>query len=94
MIQFTDGDMQHIQETWVWLISPWIKCPHFTEDSFKSIFMNEKCFILIWIALKFVPKVPIDNKVALVHVMAWHWTGNKPLPEPMLTQLTDANMQH
>ena len=21
--------------------------------------------------------------------MAWHWTGDKPLPEPMLKQLTD-----
>ena len=26
--------------------------------------------------------------------MAWRWTGNKPLPEPMLIQFTDAYMQY
>ena len=25
--------------------------------------------------------------------MAWHWTGDKPLSEPMLTQFTDAYMR-
>ena len=39
-------------------------------------------------------KVQIDNKSALVQVMAWRWTGDKPLPEPMLTQFTDAYMWH
>ena len=42
------------------------------------------------ISLKFVPKSPVDNKSALVQVMAWHQTDNKPLPEPMLTQFADA----
>ena len=41
----------------------------------------------------FVPKGPIGNKLALVQVMAWHWPCDKPLPEPMLTQLTDIYMQ-
>ena len=26
--------------------------------------------------------------------MAWRWMGDKPLSEPMLTQFTDAYMQH
>ena len=39
-----------------------------------------------------VPKGPIDNKSALVPVLAWRRTGDKPLPEPMLTQFTDAYM--
>ena len=47
-----------------------------------------KCTIQI--SLKFVPRGSIDNKPALVHVMAWHQTGNKPLPEPMLTQFPNA----
>ena len=47
---------------------------------------NWKFSILIWISLTFVPKGVIDNKSALVWVMAWHRTGNKPLPEPILTQ--------
>ena len=29
---------------------------------------------IIQISLKFVPKGPIDNKPALVQIMAWHWT--------------------
>ena len=37
---------------------------------------------------------PIDNKPELVQVMAWRRTGDKPLPETMLTQFTDAYMQH
>ena len=27
---------------------------------------------------KFVPKGPIDKKLALVQVMDLHWTGDKP----------------
>ena len=56
-----------------------------TDDIFKSIF-NESVWISITISLKFVPKGPIDYKSALVQVMAWHRTGEKPLPESMLTQ--------
>ena len=67
---------------------------HFVDHIFKYIFMNEKFYILIRISLKFLPKGPFDNKSALVHVMAWHQTGDKPLPEPMFTKFTDAYMQH
>ena len=61
---------------------------HFTDDTFKCI------FILIQISLRFVPKGLIDNKAALAQVMAWCQTGNKPLPEPMLTKFADAYMRH
>ena len=37
---------------------------------------------------------PIDYKSALVQVVAWHRTGEKLLPESMLTQFTDAYIQH
>ena len=47
-------------------------------------------WLLIRISPKFVPKVPIDNKAALVQIMAWRWPGNKPLSEPMKFYLTDA----
>ena len=56
--------------------------------------MNENFCILIQISLKFVPNGPIDNKSALVQVMAWCRTGNKPLPEPKLTLFIDAYMWH
>ena len=42
----------------------------------------------------FIPKGPIDYKLALVQVVAWHRTGEKPLPESMLTQFTDAYIRH
>ena len=45
---------------------------HFTDDTFKPIFLNENIQIAIKISLKFVPKVPISNIPALVQIMAWH----------------------
>ena len=66
----------------------------FADDIFECIFLNEKCCISIQISLKFVPKGSIDNKSVLVQVKAWRWTSDKPLPEPMLAQFTDAYMQH
>ena len=64
------------------------------NDIFKCIFLNENDKIPIQVSLKLVCKSPIDNKPALVQVMAWRWIGDKPLPEPMLTQFTDAYMRH
>ena len=64
-----------------------------TDDIFKSIF-NESDWIPIPISLKFVPKGPIDYNSALVQVVAWHRTGEKPLPESMLTRFTDAYIRH
>ena len=42
----------------------------------------------------FSPKSPIDNRSALVQVMARRLFGAKPLPETMLTQFTDVNTGH
>ena len=55
------------------------------DDIFKRIFMNENFYISIQISLMFVPNGSIDNLAALVQVMAWHRTGDKPLSEPTLT---------
>ena len=63
------------------------------DEIFKSIFFNEDISILIKISMKFVPRGPVDNKSALVQVMALRWTGDKPIPEPMLTQFPDAYKQ-
>ena len=56
----------------------------FADDIFEFIFVNENICILIKISLKFVPKGPIDNKAAMVQVMAWHrkaitWTNADPI---------------
>ena len=66
----------------------------FADDILKCIFLNENSRIPIGISLKFVPRNPIDNKPALVQVMVWRRTGDKPLPEPMMTHFTDAYMRH
>ena len=50
--------------------------------------------ISISISLKFVPKGQIDNKSALVQVMAWRWRVDKPFPELMLAQFTDTYIRH
>ena len=60
-----------------------------SDNIFKRIFLNENIKISIQISLKFVPNGPIDNKSALVQVMAWRQTGDKPLPEAMMTQFTN-----
>ena len=60
---------------------------HFTYDTFKRIFLNETFRISIKISLKFVPKGPINNIPALVQVMAWRWSGDKPLSEPVMVIL-------
>ena len=67
---------------------------HLAANIFKCIFLNENICILIKISLKFVPRGPFDIKSALVHVMAWHQTGDKPLSEPMMACVADAYMSH
>ena len=62
------------------------------EDIFKSIFLNENGKIPIQISLKFIPRSPIHNKPTLFQAMSWRRTGDEPLPKPMLTQFTDADI--
>ena len=59
----------------------------FADDNVKRIFLNENVRILIKISLKFVPKGPINNNPALVQIMAWRRSGDKPLSEPMIVSL-------
>ena len=63
-------------------------------DTCKHIFLNENVRIAIEMSLKCVPKDPIDNKPALVEIMAWRWPGDKPLSEPMLAWVTNRYMLH
>ena len=57
---------------------------HFPDDMFKWIFF---VWILIKISLKFLPEGLTNNITALVQIMAWHRSGNKPLSEPMMVSL-------
>ena len=67
---------------------------HFADNVFKCNFLNENVWIPIKISLKFVPKGPINNIPALVQIVAWRRTGNKPLSEPMMAQFNDTYMRH
>ena len=59
----------------------------FADDIFKCIFLNENVWISNKISLKFVPKGLINNIPALVQIMAWRRSGDKPLSEPMMVSL-------
>ena len=56
---------------------------HFPDGISKRIFFSENCS-LMKISLKFVPQGPINNIPTLVQIMAWRWSGDKPLSEPMM----------
>ena len=60
---------------------------HFADDIFMCIFLNENCCILIKFSLVYVRKGPTDNDPALVEIMAWRRSGNKPLSKPMMIAL-------
>ena len=68
--------------------------PILPDGIFKCIFLNKNDQITIQISEKFVPRSPIDNKPTLVQLMAWRRTGDKPLPEPVMTQFIGTYMQH
>ena len=61
---------------------------HFADNVFKCNFLNENVWIPIKISLKFVSKGPINNIPALVQIMAWRRTGDKPLSESMMVNLS------
>ena len=56
----------------------------FPDGVFKWIFLNENVWIFNKISLKFVPKGRINKIPALVQIMAWCLSGDKPLSESMM----------
>ena len=38
--------------------------------------------------------IQLDNKAALVQVMALHWVDDRPLPEPIMTEFTDPKLEY
>ena len=65
---------------------------HFTDDTFKRIFLNENDRISIKISLKFVPKAPItqysivgsDNGLAPARRQAIIWTNSGLVTDPYM----------
>ena len=66
-----------------------------SQTMFSNAFSSMKMFkFLSKFSLKFIPKGPIDNKPALVQIMAWCRTGDKPLFEPMMAYVAKAYMYY
>ena len=68
-----------------WCIWPRQNGRHFRDNTFKSIFLTEN----IRISLKSLSLrgTPINNIPPLVQIMAWHWSGAKPLSKQMMVRL-------
>ena len=72
------------------LIFPWPKWSKFRRRYFHMHFHELSVLYFYSNFTEFVPRGPIDNKSVLVQVIAWNRTGEKPLYEPKLIQLTAA----
>ena len=66
----------------------WEKMAAFLQTTFSLAFSWMKMYkSRLTFPWKYVPKGPINNIPALVQIMAWHRTGDKPLSEPMMFSL-------
>ena len=62
-------------------------CYHFGDDILKYILLIETASISLKILLTFVPKIRINNILALVQMMPWRRPGDKLLSEPMMVSI-------
>ena len=69
---------------------------HLPLDKMAAIFQTTSSNAFSWmkmyefrvkISIKFVPKGPINNIPALLQIMAWRRTDNKPLSEPLIVSI-------
>ena len=65
-----------------------------SQTTYSNAFFNDDVWILIMIALKFVPKGPINNTPALVQIIAFHRPGDKPLSDPVMVNLASKIWGH
>ena len=56
--------------------------------------MKEYFRILTEISLKFVPHSSMNDKSVMIQIMAWGQTGDRPLPEQMKTDFSDAYIHY
>ena len=72
--------LMHICDTWPQWVNtrrPIQSGQHLGDNFFKCILLNENEYILIQFSLKFVPKGLINDKSALVEIMAWCWQATR-----------------
>ena len=67
---------------------------HVGDYIFKWNFSYGDCLVLIKISLKLISKGLISKILTLVQIMVWHWSGERPLSEPMMTLFTDTHTVH
>ena len=83
---------------WINSFSPGKNVRHSADNIFKCIFMNEKTKVLYldsdFTVQSLVLRVQLTITAALVLDNGWRRIGDKPLSEPMLTQFTDAYLDH
>ena len=72
----------------------WQNGCHVADDIFKCIQFIENHCVLIQISCKYPSNGLINNTLALVQIMAWRRTGDKPLSEPMMVRFPDTCMRH
>ena len=63
-------------------------------DTFKNIFFNNTFWSSDNISSKSVTYSLINITPTLAWILAWHQTYNKPISDPIMTQLTEAYMCH
>ena len=80
-------DTWQVLDRWANTLRPRQNGRQFPDDNFKCIFLNKNIWISIKISLKFVPKGPINNIPALVQIMVWFRSGDKPLSELMVVSV-------
>ena len=56
---------------------------------FKMHFLWRQSLNLVHKSTAIVLEGPIDKNSVLVEVLAWHWTSDKPCPEPVLPKICD-----
>ena len=66
---------------------------HYGKQHFQMQFRKWKCFNFDKNSMNFVSQGPIDNKSSLEQIMAGHQTGDKSLPESMITPFNDTYSQ-
>ena len=86
-------EMLRSNVSWLNSLRPRLNRRPFKDDIFKCISLKENEWISPRISLKFVPKVRINNIPALVQIMAWRPSGDKPLSAPMMVSLP-THMRH
>ena len=59
---------------------------HWGRDKMAAVSQTTLSKAFSWMKM-FVPKGPINNSPALVQIMAWRQSGDKPLSEPMMVCL-------